>query len=183
MRKALAIFGAFAGALAVLLVVTPDVMPDLAARERVAQLAPAPAPDLKPVKINPGIIYNKAGQPLAPLAVDAPAGTNYALKFVHAANGKDAMMIYVVGGQAFQIKAPLGTYKVRGASGTTWYGVKHLFGPTTSYFKLRSKASTSAEGDNFAFTRSGNQVHGFRITLIKQSGGNLETNPIKAEEF
>ena len=183
-------------ALALIVVVTAAATPDTLARAqaqssataapaaRIAQLAPAPAaPDLKPVKINPGVVYNKAGRALAPLAVDSPSGTNYALKLVNASNGKEAMMIYVIGGKPFQTKAPLGTYKIRGASGATWYGIAHLFGKDTSYFKLRSKGSGRVEGDNFTFYRKGNQVHGFRITLIKQADGNLETDPIKPEEF
>ncbi len=180
------------------LAVTAACAPDLVARAlaqsgwqgapsaRIAQLSPpppaAPPADLKPVKINPGVVYNKAGRGLAPLAVDSPAGTNYALKLVHASNGREAMMFYVIGGKPFQTKAPLGSYKIRGASGATWYGVKNLFGKDTSYFKLRGK-SGGADGDTFTFSRTGNTVHGFRITLIKQKDGNLETDPIKPEEF
>jgi hypothetical protein len=154
---------------------------DTVARTRLAQLKPAPS-NLKPVKINPGVIYKKAGQSLAPLRIETQAGTNYVLKLVHAANGREAMLIYVTGGRPFQTKAPLGTYKIRGASGNTWYGVSHLFGQGTRYFKLQSKGR-GANSDQFRFYRSGREVHGFRIILIKQAAGNLETEAIKPEDF
>ena len=176
MRIILLIFAALA-----LFTVANANTSDPVARTRFAQLKPVPT-NLKPVKISPGVIYNKAGRPLAPLRIETPAGTNYVLKLVHAANGREAMLIYVTGGKTFQTNAPLGTYKIRGASGSTWYGVSHLFGQGTRYFKLQSKGR-GANSDQFRFYRSGREVHGFRIILIKQVAGNLETETIKPEEF
>jgi hypothetical protein len=90
------------------------------------------------------------------------------------------MLIYVARNSRFETKVPLGTYIIRGASGSVWYGERMLFGPETSYFQLMQKDGTS---DQFVFRRTGNQVNGYVIQLIQQVSGNLETTGIKAEEF
>jgi hypothetical protein len=75
---------------------------------------------------------------------------------------------------------PLGTYKICGAFGPTWYGEKHLFGPVTTYFKL---VQTDGKNEEFTFRRTGNEAKGYVARLIKQVAGNLETPEIQADDF
>lgn len=84
------------------------------------------------------------------------------------------MTAYIVGGQYFETKMPLGTYEIRYASGDVWYGEKHLFGPSTSYAK-------ADELFNFRYERGG--YAGYTIELIMQAHGNLRTQSIGPAAF
>jgi hypothetical protein len=86
----------------------------------------------------------------------------------------DVLTVFVHGGSTVQIDVPLGTYIVKHAAGTKWYGYKHLFGPETSY----SKAD-----ETFRFERNGYQVTGYTITLYTVLHGNLQTSAIRPEDF
>jgi hypothetical protein len=45
------------------------------------------------------------------------------------------MTVFVRGGETVETRAPLGKFIVKYASGDTWYGYDHLFGPDTTYTK------------------------------------------------
>jgi len=161
--------------------VTPSVhppAPKLAQRPNPPPAAEAKS--LKPVAVQTGVIRRKKARgAIAPLRITTPSGDNYVVKLVDATTNAEEMLIYIEAGRTYETKVPLGTYRIRGASGSTWYGVGDLFGPSTSFFELRGK-----DADNtFAFVRVGNQLTGRQITLVKQVGGNLETNVIGKERF
>ena len=81
------------------------------------------------------------------------------------------MVVFIRNGEtATRLQVPAGTYEVRYASGETWYGDTHLFGPTTSYSKAGSLFSFGG-GD------------GYTLELYKQLNGNLHTNTIRPEDF
>ncbi len=84
------------------------------------------------------------------------------------------MSFYVRGGQEFETKAPLGIYELRYASGETWYGTQHLFGPDTIYSKADS---------TFNFTATGTGYNGYTVELILQTSGNLRTSRMSPGEF
>ncbi len=63
---------------------------------------------------------------------------------------------------------------MRYATGKTWYGTKHLFGPETAYAKA---------DEPFDFTFNGYQYSGYTVELILQTGGNLRTSSISAANF
>ena len=65
---------------------------------------------------------------------------------------------------------PAGTYKIRYACGTTWYGAEELFGEATVY---------SVAQKLFHFSPD----HGFAIELIPQVAGNLSTMNIPKKEW
>ena len=69
-------------------------------------------------------------------------------------------------GSTFSIELPLGSYKLKFASGEKWYGMQFLFGPRTSYSYIP---------DKMTFYLSGDYARGQRIELIPQVGGNLHT--------
>jgi hypothetical protein len=149
---------------------------------RLAQpgLAQASA-SLEAVPIENGILRRKKGRDaIAPLKIETPTSSDYVLKLVNVRNDAEEMLIYVRRGSLHAVKVPLGTYRIHGAFGATWYGQSHLFGPDTSYFKLVQKGSKS---DTFAFYRGGNQVRGYFVKLIEQLDGNLETPKIAAADF
>lgn len=111
---------------------------------------------------------------VAPLQIRSSSGDNYLVKLADATTGQPVLLIYVRGGQTEEIDVPIGTYRVKYASGDRWYGYTHLFGPDTQY----SKADQP-----FTFTFDGNQYSGYTVTLYKVQNGNLRTSKISSNDF
>jgi len=131
---------------------------------------------LAKVGISQGIqqVFTKESR-IAPFKVKTPLGSShYFLKLVKASDKAPVLTFYIRGGQTFELKVPLGTYRLKYASGETWYGLKHYFGEHTAY--------SEAEAD-LHFSRAGNVLKGHSVELIKQVGGNLQTKPIKPADF
>lgn len=111
----------------------------------------------------------------APLKVVAPiTGGHYVVKLTEVSHHEDATLFFLRAGETLETSVPLGAYNLRYANGDTWYGEKELFGPTTR--------CAEAEG-TFVFSTNGNYAEGHEIELIKQVGGNLETDPIPLSDF
>jgi len=110
----------------------------------------------------------------APFEIRTSAGANYLLKMEHWESGRAILDVFVCGGDRVEIKVPVGTYRVKYASGKTWYGYEDLFGPRTSF----SKADSS-----FQFKRTFDGYSGYTITLYKVQNGNLSTSKIGASDF
>jgi len=140
---------------------------------------------LQPVPIKTGIISKaKPTGALAELKLATPSGKNYLIKLVDAKTSSQRMLIYLEGGKTFDTKISLGTYRIRVASGATWYGSQALFGPGTTFAQLQVMTNTtSAAGDTFTFYRSGNTLKGHDIRLIGQIDGTLDITPIAPEKF
>lgn len=131
---------------------------------------------LTPVPIQQGIqrVYVNAER-IAPFRITtSPGADNYFIKLVDSVTGSPVMTMYVKGGTTYETKVPVGSYQVHYATGQTWYGARHLFGPATAY--------SETEG-NFTFSIQGNQVQGNEIELVPQLGGNLATKMISAAQF
>ena len=138
---------------------------------------PPPLPAPKPLPSSgalnsylPGLHANMD----APFEIRTSAGANYLLKMEHWESGRAILDVFVRGGDRVEIKVPVGTYRVKYASGKTWYGYEDLFGPRTSF----SKADTS-----FQFKRTFDGYSGYTITLYKVQNGNLSTSKIGASDF
>lgn len=127
-----------------------------------------------PVAAETGLITYTGGDPIAPLTIRTARGYNYFIRIVRAATGSRVMEVYIVGGETFEGELPLGSYEIRYASGTIWYGPALLFGPSTVY----SKADRV-----FDFIQTEYSVRGYTIELIRQAGGNLHTSPIPENDF
>ena len=128
------------------------------------------------VPVSQGVhqLFTNAEQ-VAPFRIVTPSGAeNYYVKLADAFSGKTVMTFFVYGGQSFETKVPLGTYRVKYATGSTWYGEDHLFGPDTHY---------SEADKTFEFSVQGNQISGYTVELIRQRGGNLHTKSISANQF
>ncbi|MCL6558137.1 MAG: hypothetical protein K6U74_04910 [Firmicutes bacterium] len=115
------------------------------------------------------------GEAIAPLEiVTMPGSTNYFVKVLDWQSKKEILTVFVRAGQKVDVNLPVGSYEIKYASGSTWYGENYLFGPDTSYRKADKR---------FDFTKSGNHVSGYTIELYLQPRGNLSTRSIKPEEF
>ena len=140
-------------------------------------VAPSQAmPDYPTVTVKQGIHqrYTHA-ELIAPLRIVTPSGSqNYYVKLIDAFTGTPAMSFFIFGGQSFVTEVPLGTYRVKYATGENWYGENHLFGSTTRY---------SEADKTFEFAVRGNQISGYTVELIRQRGGNLHTKSISANQF
>lgn len=136
----------------------------------------AVAAALTPVSIRQGVQHVYVGaERIAPFRVTTSSGPDsYFIKLVDANTDNPVMTIYVLGGRTFETHVPLGTYNLRYATGQTWYGTKHLFGPETGYSEVEDSLTFSVQGD---------EVQGNDIQLVPQLGGNLATKVISAAEF
>jgi hypothetical protein len=120
------------------------------------------------------ITWNSDGEPVAPLEIRSSMGSHYVVKLSDYYSGRAVLSVFVHGGSTVHLDVPLGTYRIKYASGEHWYGPTHLFGPETAY----SKADSS-----FDFRVTGNQVSGYTLTLYKVVDGNLQTTTISPNEF
>lgn len=147
-------------------------------------ITPSPSREVERVDIpplqarpSPGIYTNDSGRVgEAPFEIRTSPGADYYIKLVDVVTQRDAVGIYVHGGQRLEVSVPLGVYEMRYASGETWRGLKHLFGPgeMTSYSK---------SNDIFEFKVGGGFVNGFTVELIRQQGGNMQTYDISPDRF
>ena len=111
----------------------------------------------------------------APLKISTrPSDGNYVMKIVDWETGEFVASYFISRGNTLEIELPLGSYKLKFASGDKWYGTKFLFGSATAY---------SYVPDKMVFYLSGDYARGHQIELIPQVGGNLETPPMKAADW
>lgn len=116
----------------------------------------------------------KGLKPVAPLSIRSEKGGYYVLKLKSATTNKDAQIVFIHGGSPVEVSVPLGNYTMVYASGSTWYGADHRFGPQTLY----SKADTV-----FEFKATSNGYSGYTVTLYKVENGNLATREISEDQF
>jgi len=110
----------------------------------------------------------------APFKITTPSDGNYVMK-IEDWNTKGVVATYFIRrSSTLSIELPLGSYKLKFAQGEKWYGEKHLFGPRTAY---------SYVPDKMIFYIDGDYVRGHRIELIPQVNGNLETPPMRAQDW
>lgn len=151
---------------------------DYPTRSSSSYTSPPPRPVFtepeQPLPPHGKITWYSVGDPVAPLEIRSSRGSHYVVKLSDYYSGRSVLSVFVHGGSTVNLDVPLGTYKIKYASGDTWYGPDHLFGPDTSY----SKADSS-----FDFRVIGNQVSGYTLTLYKVVDGNLQTSPISPDEF
>lgn len=113
---------------------------------------------------------------VAPLKIttSSAGGYHYFVKIVNLLNGQSIGSYFIRSGEAIDIKVPLGTYEIKYASGTKWYGMGYLFGTETTYSKADS---------TFDFTFDGYQYSGYTVELIMQRNGNLRTSGIQPSQW
>jgi hypothetical protein len=82
--------------------------------------------------------------------------------------------IFVRAGHSAETTVPLGSFRLKYAAGETWQGEDELFGDETIFSRAEKR---------FDFTQEGNNVSGYRVELILQTGGNLSTVRIPKSEW
>lgn len=118
--------------------------------------------------------YNTPSTPVAPFEVITSDGGYYLIKLENVSTGRPDIELFVHGGKSIEIKVPLGTYIMKYAAGSKWYGHEYYFGPNTAYSKADSL---------FRFKEDFTGYSGYTVTLYQVRNGNLDTERISAEEF
>ena len=120
-------------------------------------------------------LYNELDSGYGELTIKG--GSNPAVVKVDSDNGY-SMMFYVRANETATVNLRDGSFMLKYATGTTWYGGGDLFGPRTKY-------SLADEVLTYETTYSGNSVYysTYEVTLYSVLGGNLETESIDADEF
>lgn len=132
-----------------------------------------PSPQLLPS--NGFIERYHSSESLAPLTIRTRGdGQHYFVKLADWNTGITALTVFIHGGQSVELTMPLGSYKLKYASGITWYGESELFGVDTHF---------SMADARFDFTVSGDQVSGYTVELFLQQDGNLQTRDIPRSTF
>lgn len=108
------------------------------------------------------------------LRVHAPGGLNYFLKLSDWTSNAPAVELFVRGGETVDVEIPFGTYRVRMAAGTTWYGEKTRFGPDTAYTQIDQPMTFAVEGDRLV-------GHQLELSLVRD--GNLRPSRINPDQF
>ena len=116
--------------------------------------------------------YNSTTAPLQ-IRTRATDG-NYVVKIVDWDTAEFIGMYFIQRGGTLSVDVPLGSYRLKFASGNEWYGEKFLFGPTTSY---------SYANQRLTFHLSGNYAEGHSIELIPRVGGNLTTESLRPTDW
>jgi len=107
----------------------------------------------------------------SPLQINTPAygGDDYFVKLVNTRTGK-SVGVFVRSGTTTEVQVPDGTYSVRYATGSQWYGTRFLFGFNAHY---------SRANQEFTFSNGS----GYTLTLQKVAHGNLRTSSMSASDF
>ena len=130
---------------------------------------------LPPTGIFKEYVFTVMGATRAPFEiVTSEDKHNYFVKLVDWTSGDMVLTLFIRSGQTIDIDVPLGSYKMKYATGTAWYGETLLFGSETLYFEADKK---------FDFEVTGNQVSGYSVELYLQLNGNLATKSISAKQF
>ena len=143
-------------------------------------LSSAPAKDDSlPLPYNGAVFYREHDRRtydsyVAPLEIKAEGeDCNFYIKMV-TASGKSILEFFVRAGETAEVNMPTGTFYLRYACGSKWYGQDQYFGEDTAYFSSK---------DAFHFTESDDGYNGYTVSLHKVPGGNLSTEPIDPEDF
>jgi DnaJ-domain-containing protein 1 len=129
----------------------------------------------QPLPTNGSVLRYGSGEPVAPLEIRTRGqDRHYFVKVVDHVTGEPVATMFVRGGQTAEALVPLGSYRVKYATGETWYGEDYLFGPETSY---------SEAAERFDFVNNGYQYSGYTLELFLQQNGNLQTNRISPETW
>ena len=127
-------------------------------------------PGLEPVAepLNGAILLGMEVYDGGRLEINASSGNSCVVK-LKTTTGIDRMSFYVRAGETAEIGVPPEELYVYFATGSTWYGNKHLFGETTSY---------SMDDTPIDFAR-----YNITYTLYPVSNGNFSKTPIDPEDF
>ena len=125
--------------------------------------------------VNGAVKYYTGKEAVAPLQIITKSSNrHYYVKLVDSVNDTTIMSIFIRANHKVMVDVPLGSYLIKYATGTKWYGEEKLFGPSTDYYKADRI---------FDFKLVDNQYSGYTIELFLQERGNLKTKEISRSEF
>jgi hypothetical protein len=112
---------------------------------------------------------------MVPLRIVTQRGeSHYFLKVVDWHTEQIIKTFFVYAGQSHETVVPVGSYRVKYASGKRWYGEKDLFGPETSYVQPDKQ---------FDFAQMSAGYSGYTVELIPQEYGNLRSEAISPDQW
>ena len=112
---------------------------------------------------------------IAPLSIKTGGDkVDYFVKLTDWNTDTVVQTIFIRAGHTAETTVPLGSYRLKYAAGENWQGKDELFGDKTIYSKAEKR---------FDFTQKGNNVSGYSVELILQTGGNLSTVHIPKSEW
>lgn len=117
------------------------------------------------------------GKSVAPLEIRTRSGSgNYYVKISRMVSNRLILSTtaFIRDGETLSTTMPIGDFEIRYAVGKNWYGTERHFGTSTSYAKA---------DDVFSFRETLQGYSGFTVELYRQVNGNLETEPLTADEF
>lgn len=115
------------------------------------------------------------GEGIAPLEIRTRGrDQHYFVKVTDWYSDRPILSVFIRAGQFVETHVPTGSYRLKYATGTTWYDENYLFGPETSYSKADSR---------FDFINDGYQVSGYTVELFLQTDGNLRTSRITPDQW
>ena len=99
---------------------------------------------------------------------------NHLVKLIDVASDRPVLSLFIRNAEVAVIKVPLGTYKIKIAQGSQWYGDTKLFGKDTRL----------TEGITpMAFIKTQNGITGHTLTLDANFNGNFPTHPLADGNF
>ena len=110
----------------------------------------------------------KKGSGNISMKVNAPSSIN-ALMRVYNSSGEVVAQIFIAAGKNATIKLGAGTYTIKVAYGSEWYGEKDLFGAKGAYLQLKNGSSES-------FTLKKN--YSYTLTLQSGTSGNVGSKTV-----
>lgn len=111
---------------------------------------------------------------VAPLEIKTKGEScNYYIKMV-TASGNSILEFFVRAGETAKVKMPVGTFYLRYACGSEWYGQDQYFGEDTGFF---------SSNEAFHFMEDGDSYSGYTLSLHEVPGGNFSTYHIDPEDF
>lgn len=144
---------------------------------QIPEAAPLPSVPLPQTGVMARIRPYRDKGPLLRLKTDRATGNVYA-KIIDVETGGEAARLFVRQEETATMALPPGSYRVRYAAGSTWYGPEHLFGQGTSIAEAdKTFVLTVTETDE------GVLYDVQTIELILQSHGNLRTKSIVDSQF
>lgn len=119
---------------------------------------------------------------LAPLSIITdgnPNGPHYFIKLANWSTNQTMLTLFLRAGLKTSVEVPLGTYKVKIASGKRWHGINKVFGPTTEYYLIAKSSGDS----KMVFEIRNQEVMGHKLILRNVRNGNVRKKPISPKEF
>jgi hypothetical protein len=112
---------------------------------------------------------------LAPFQIITPEGSSaFLVKLVDMETGETAMSIFLEAGKTFETEAPIGSFKLKWASGENWKGESRLFGLLTDYQEAIEPLEFREEQGGYA---------GNTVELRPRVNGNLHSERIAPSKF